>query len=43
MLVWMPFSPGPVISNALAGAFSQCSTLLAGVVLAIVYGKSQQD
>jgi hypothetical protein len=37
MLVLMPFSPVPVISNALAGALSQCSTLLSGVVLAIIY------
>ena len=37
VLVWMAFSPGPVLSNAVAGAFSQCSTLLAGAVLAIVY------
>ena len=35
MLVWMAFSPGPVMSNAVADAFSECSTLLAGAVLAI--------
>jgi hypothetical protein len=37
MLIWMCFSPGPVLSNAVAGAFSQCSTLLFGMVLAIIY------
>jgi hypothetical protein len=37
MLAVMPFTPWPVISNALAGALSQCSTLLAGVVLALIY------
>jgi len=43
LLVWMTFSPGPVISNAVAGAFSQCSTLLAGAVLAIVYFSPAAD
>jgi hypothetical protein len=43
MLVWMAFSPGPVVSNAVAGAFSQCSTLLAGCVLAIVYFSPAAD
>jgi len=43
MLVWMPFSPGPVMSNALAGALSQCSTLLAGAILAIVYFSPAAD
>ncbi|EEF59908.1 hypothetical protein [Pedosphaera parvula] len=37
MLIWMCFSPGPILSNAVAGAFSQCSTLLVGMVLAIIY------
>jgi hypothetical protein len=37
MLVWMALSPGPVLSNAVAGAFSQCSTLLVGMVLALIY------
>ena len=37
VLVWMSISPGPVLSNAVAGAFSQCSTLLAGAVLAIIF------
>ena len=37
MLIWMPFSSGSVIENPLSGALSQCSTLLAGVVLAVVY------
>ena len=37
MLVWMSVSPGPVLSNAVAGAFSQCSTLLVGMVLALIY------
>ena len=37
MLAWMSISPGPVLSNAVAGAFSQCSTLLAGVVIAIIF------
>ena len=42
-LVWMPFSPWPVIENALAGALSQCSTLLAGIVLAIIYFSPAAD
>src|SRR6266550_4608453 len=37
MLVWMSVSPGPVLSNAVVGAFSQCSTLLVGMVLALIY------
>ena len=37
MLVWMSVSPGPVLSNAVAGAFSQCSTLLVGMVFALIY------
>ncbi len=43
MLVWMAFSPGPVISSALAGALSQCSTLLAGAVLALIYFSPAAD
>ena len=43
ILIWMPFSPGPVIENALAGAFSHCSTLLAGVVLTIIYFSPAAD
>jgi hypothetical protein len=37
MLAWMPFSRSPVIESPLSGALSQCSTLLAGVVLAVIY------
>lgn len=37
MLVWMPFSSGPVLTNALDGTFTQCSTLLVGGVLAITF------
>jgi len=43
LLIWMAFSPGPVVSNAVSGAFSQCSTLLAGAVLAIVYFSPAAD
>ena len=37
MLVWMSISTGPVISTPVAGSFSQCSTLLAGSVLALIF------
>lgn len=37
MLIWMPFSPGAVIASPLTGAFDQCSTLLVGVVLGLIY------
>ena len=37
MLIWMPFSSGAVVESPLAGAFSQCSTLLVGAVLAVIY------
>ena len=37
MLVWMSVSPGPVLSNTVTGAFSECSTLLVGMVLALIY------
>jgi hypothetical protein len=43
MLVWMIFSPGPVLTNAVSSAFTQCSTLLAGAVLAIVYFSPAAD
>jgi len=37
MLIWMAISPWPIIENPVAGAFSQCSTLLAGIVLGVIY------
>ena len=37
MLVWTCFSPGPVLTNAVATSLSHCSTLLAGVVLAVAF------
>jgi hypothetical protein len=43
VLVWMAFTPEPVLSNAVSGALSQCSTLLAGAVLAIVYFSPAAD
>jgi hypothetical protein len=43
MLVWMPFSTGPVLSSALTGAFTFCAALLAGAVLAIVYFSPAAD
>ncbi len=42
-LVWMAFSPGPVLSNAVSGAFSQCAALVAGAVLAIIYFSPAAD
>jgi hypothetical protein len=43
VLVWMPFSSGPVVANNLDGALSQCSTLLAGVVLGVAYFSPAAD
>jgi hypothetical protein len=43
MLLWMCFTPAPVLSNAVTASFSHCSTLLAGVVLGVVFFSPAAD
>jgi hypothetical protein len=43
MLAWMPFSRSAVIESPFSGALSQCSTLLAGAVLAVIYFSPAAD
>jgi hypothetical protein len=43
LLVWMCFSPGPVLCNAVSASFSDCSILLAGAVLAVVFFSPAAD
>jgi hypothetical protein len=43
LLVWMPFSPGPVVTNTLCAALTACFQLLAGAVLALVYFSPAAD
>jgi len=43
MLLWMCFTPAPALSNAVTASLSHCSTLLAGVVLGVVFFSPAAD
>jgi hypothetical protein len=43
MLVWMCFTPGPALSNAVSASLDHCSTMLAGAVLSVAFFSPAAD